>query len=638
MAAIYRDDCGRLLDLGRCLGSGGEGSIYELAGVGGRVVKLYHTTPLRHGLNDKLKAMVAMGSDELREAAAWPESAVADGAGAACGFVMPFAGGREIHDIYQPASRSKYFPAANWKFLAGVGRNLAAALETLHQHGVVVGDFNQRNVRVVEAGIVKFVDCDSFQIKANGATFRAAGVGVDEYIPPELQGRDLRDVIFTEEHDDFALAVIIFQLLYLGRHPFVPDPDGGAAPAPLGELIKKGSCVFAHAPDRFPPPGAAGVPNGLRSMFEGALLGAPGRGRPTAGQWREALGNLYARMRACTAGKVGHVFFDGLKACPWCLGFGGRSGGYDPFATVSADYWTNHFSIRRLADRADHLRRRVESLSRPLPAATFRPLAASAGRLPKEVEDAIAKIGARPAWREVLLRKELQAVRREVERRHRALFLAREGIRSLRNEYENLRARAEEIARECRGRAEPLLRALSGLPGAYEAALAEKQSAVSKEELSEFLRGQMIAGAGLGLPQSVVFSLESAGFVTAADIDVGRGPYSQALYSGQQLRIKVRGIGPKRWAALVSWRRGLERIFRPKGGPPDAVVAGQRRKAAMDGARFGAECATLIERAEAARREIEHQIENLQSRMESQVASLAEAEADWNAVAGLVVL
>jgi hypothetical protein len=577
--------------------------------------------------------MVAMGSDGLREAAAWPESIVMDSGGAAHGFVMPFAGGREIHDIYTAASRSKYFPAASWRFLVGVGRNLAAALETLHEHGAVVGDFNQRNVRVEKDGKVKFVDCDSFQIRTNGPPFRAAGVGVDEYLPPELQGHDLREVVFTEEHDNFALAIIIFQLLYLGRHPFFPNP-GGDLVAARGELIRKGICVFLHPPEQFPPPGIAGVPEGLLSMFKGALLGGLGRGRPTAGQWREALGSLYGQLKACSADPSGHLFFGGMGACPWCGASGGPLGGYDPFANVGMVYW-RQFSVRHLAEQADPLRRRIESLALPIPAVKIPHLTASAGRLPKEVEDAIARIGTRPAWREVLLWKELRTVRREVEQRRKALSLARDGIRSLWDEHEKLRARADGVARACRSHAEPLLAKLSHLPEAYQAALGEKQSALSRGDLSEFLRSRKIADAGLGLPRTVVSSLESAGVVTAADIDVEGGPYFRQVYRGQQVKIKVRGIGPRRRELLVFWRQRLEQTFRPKGELPDAVIAALKRKAADDGARLRAECKAIVEGAEAARREVESQIKNIRQRMELQAASLAEAKADWDLVSGL---
>ncbi|NJM53317.1 MAG: hypothetical protein HC846_07920, partial [Blastocatellia bacterium] len=40
------------------------------------------------------------------------------------------------------------------------------------------------------------------------------------HLAPELQGIDLSEVEREKKHDNFGLAVIIFQLLFLGRHPF----------------------------------------------------------------------------------------------------------------------------------------------------------------------------------------------------------------------------------------------------------------------------------------------------------------------------------------------------------------------------------------------------------------------------------
>lgn len=50
-------------------------------------------------------------------------------------------------------------------------------------------------------------------------------VGVPLWTPPELQGRDFRGLTRTKNHDRFGLAVLMFQLLFMGRHPFAGVPD-----------------------------------------------------------------------------------------------------------------------------------------------------------------------------------------------------------------------------------------------------------------------------------------------------------------------------------------------------------------------------------------------------------------------------
>jgi hypothetical protein len=38
--------------------------------------------------------------------------------------------------------------------------------------------------------------------------------------PPELQGKRLDQVTRTSNHDSFGMAVLVFNLLFMGRHPF----------------------------------------------------------------------------------------------------------------------------------------------------------------------------------------------------------------------------------------------------------------------------------------------------------------------------------------------------------------------------------------------------------------------------------
>src|SRR5260221_336565 len=72
---------------------------------------------------------------------------------------------------------------------------------------------------ISQQALVRLVDCDSFQVIANGKAFLCEGY-VDEYLSPELQGLSLSGLTRTENHDRFGLAVLIYQLLFVGRHPY----------------------------------------------------------------------------------------------------------------------------------------------------------------------------------------------------------------------------------------------------------------------------------------------------------------------------------------------------------------------------------------------------------------------------------
>jgi DNA-binding helix-hairpin-helix protein with protein kinase domain len=97
--------------------------------------------------------------------------------------------------------------------------NCAIAFDVIHRKNYVIGDVNQSNLFVSPQALVYLIDCDSFQFQANGHLFLSE-VGVPQYTPPELQQANFRQVVRTANHDRFGLAVLIFHLLCMGRHPF----------------------------------------------------------------------------------------------------------------------------------------------------------------------------------------------------------------------------------------------------------------------------------------------------------------------------------------------------------------------------------------------------------------------------------
>ena len=128
-------------------------------------------------------------------------------------------GARPLHELYGTTDRRRHFPDVGWHHLVLAARNTAAAFNTLHSAGIVVGDVNQGNLLVDGKMCVRMIDCDSFQIAREGKTYNCP-VGSPHFTPPELQGQRLRDVVRTVNHDRFGLATLIFHLLFVGRHPF----------------------------------------------------------------------------------------------------------------------------------------------------------------------------------------------------------------------------------------------------------------------------------------------------------------------------------------------------------------------------------------------------------------------------------
>ena len=165
--------------------------------------------------------MAEMASIDLTAFAAWPLEVLHDGKPQnVCGIVLPRIDRHdEIHKLYSPAHRKIEYPDKDWSFLAHAAMNCAAAFDAIHAKGHVIGDVNQGNVLVSQRGTVFLIDCDSFQVCARGRTFLCE-VGVPQFTAPELQGQSFRGMTRTANHDRFGLALMIFHLLMMGRHPF----------------------------------------------------------------------------------------------------------------------------------------------------------------------------------------------------------------------------------------------------------------------------------------------------------------------------------------------------------------------------------------------------------------------------------
>jgi DNA-binding helix-hairpin-helix protein with protein kinase domain len=120
----------------------------------------------------------------------------------------------------QPHGPQKMFPDKGYNFLVHVARNLATAFLKLHEAGLVVGDVNEGNILVNSSGLIAFIDCDSFQVQGPKGYYFCE-VGVPRYTPPELlKHGSFERTARTANTDSFSMAVLIFQLLFLGRHPF----------------------------------------------------------------------------------------------------------------------------------------------------------------------------------------------------------------------------------------------------------------------------------------------------------------------------------------------------------------------------------------------------------------------------------
>jgi DNA-binding helix-hairpin-helix protein with protein kinase domain len=318
------DNLNQRVELGAQLGIGGEGAVFDVVGRPSFVAKVYHNPP--DPLHEqKLKLMVTLAQDQLLKVAAWPTATLHRAErGPLVGVLMPkVVGHKEVHTLYSPAHRRKEFPTADWAFLIHTAMNCAAAFDAIHRGGHCVGDVNQSNVLVSPKATVYLIDCDSYQISAGSRTFRCE-VGVPLYTPPELQGRNFRSFDRSKDHDRFGLAVLIFHLLFVGRHPFSGRPLTRGE-LPIEKAIKECRFAFSSGASRLQialpvhAPPLSILPPGVSGLFErafGTQSAQPGI-RPAAAQWIAALKDLRKQLTTCATDK-GHLYSAHLSRCCWC--------------------------------------------------------------------------------------------------------------------------------------------------------------------------------------------------------------------------------------------------------------------------------------------------------------------------------
>jgi len=321
----FFDSSGNRILLGRKIGSGGEGDVYEtLPSHVNVVAKIYHK-PLETQKQEKLLLMARGCNDELKSISAWPTDVLhATESGPVIGFLMPKISDYEpVHKVYGPTHRKEHFPHADWRFLVRTAKNLAAAFFVIHKFGYVIGDVNEGNILVNDEACVRLIDCDSFQVRTNNRLY-CCEVGVAQFTPPEIQNSKHFKMERTANHDNFGLSVLLFQLLFFGRHPY-SGVYAGKEDMPLEKAIAEFRFAYGkNAPLKSiaPPPNSVDlsvVPNQVAGLFESAFTenGARPAGRPGAGDWWDALEELEQRMRKCSADSV-HSYYSGLSACPWC--------------------------------------------------------------------------------------------------------------------------------------------------------------------------------------------------------------------------------------------------------------------------------------------------------------------------------
>jgi len=301
------------------IAKGGEGEVFHVSGQPNLVIKIY--TDNKHlERREKIATMISRKMHQVSELVAFPKDTLHTPEGVFVGFLMRKAAGVPIHELYAARSRLSHFPQADFRFVARAATNLARAVAAVHNAGCVIGDINESGFLVGANATINVIDADSFQVVADERIYRCL-VGKAEYTPPELQGSRFDSVERTISHDHFGLAVLIFQILFLGRHPYSGQYSVDES-IPIKRAISEGLFAFGAHPEAKPLPSVPtflDIPANLAVAFERAFSPNPAdfTVRPDAVEWAEILEKFEGGLLRCRS-NPGHYYANRKSGCPWC--------------------------------------------------------------------------------------------------------------------------------------------------------------------------------------------------------------------------------------------------------------------------------------------------------------------------------
>ena len=324
---------GETVKLGKEITRGGAGSIYLIPKAPHQVAKIYHSNVDLALYERKIEAMLKLGPDlpELNENGvritqiAWPQAVLHDNGQRFCGFTMPLL---HLEDTIELEYMLQERQARAAGLPVGLGAritlaaNVCALVAELHRQQHFVVDLKPINLRFYRQSLhLAMLDCDGFSINGGQVRYPAPQYTPD-YLAPECHRHGLSaDAEMAQ--DRFALAVIVFQLLNFGIHPFSGRPVGNHTPTDLPARIAGHYYAYGVAPHpRITPNPASGhaqFPSELRQLFDRAFGTTPAQ-RPSAGHWARVLApyalKSSGRLVVC-AKEPEHQHFAG-KACAAC--------------------------------------------------------------------------------------------------------------------------------------------------------------------------------------------------------------------------------------------------------------------------------------------------------------------------------
>lgn len=268
------DPSGHELILGESICEGGEGKIYAIPQSPDFLIKIYHDEIISNPVkSSKILPRIAdmVNMKDLPPEVAWPMMGIYDSNASSSrrliGFAMKKMAGRPLRSLHYVNKIEKHFPGWNRINLVLVAINFVNAVDKFHGRNILINDFNPSNFFVDNKGIVRFIDCDSYQVPGKNRTHYNS-VHFNTHCAPELLIQpELMKQPRSVEHDLFGVAITIFQILMLGLHPY--SRIGGDDPE---QNLRSGMCPLGTDSNCRLPPGTwynlwSHFPYDLKTLF-----------------------------------------------------------------------------------------------------------------------------------------------------------------------------------------------------------------------------------------------------------------------------------------------------------------------------------------------------------------------------------
>lgn len=213
------------------IGRGGEGAIYTIKDYPSAVAKIYYEDKRDSDREEKLKILVknffsTKIPSNFKKEITFPITRLYS-ENKFVGYIMRKVGGKPLKVVIAGDKRLKaFYPNANRIDLIKLSIDFLKKVDYLHSLNILIGDINLNNILINKEDLTK---CFLVDIDASQVDNLPCPVGTDEFTPPNLQGKNFKNILRKKDDEYFSIAIMLFMILMLGKHPY--SRQDGSSPA-----------------------------------------------------------------------------------------------------------------------------------------------------------------------------------------------------------------------------------------------------------------------------------------------------------------------------------------------------------------------------------------------------------------------